>query len=76
MSREWFPLPSGAPGTEPAFRASPATEPGQWRVQTPGYRLPGGGDIHWSTRVDAHGHLIDPHTTIQRPGGLDRIHIR
>lgn len=70
MSDGWFKLPDGAPGTEPGFLGRPATELEQWFIQTFGYPLPIGGDIHWSTRVDSNGNLIDPHTTLQGPGGF------
>lgn len=81
MSLRWFDPPAGAPGTEPGFDGwfpnpmgnfltRPATELGQGFVQTPGLPLLGGGDIHFSSRVDEFGNLIDPHTTLQGPGGF------
>ena len=41
-----------------------------WGVQ-PIERLPGGGDIHDTFRVDDLGNISGGHTTIRRPGGIE-----
>ena len=44
-----------------------------WGIQ-PIERLPGGGDIHDTFRVDPLGDIHGGHTTIRLPGGLsDRL---
>jgi len=76
MSKQWNFLPSDVQGSDPGFVVSPARESGQWRIQDRGFALPGGGDVHWSGRVDVQGNLLDSHATVQLPGDLDSVHIR
>ena len=52
----------------------PTSTPNQFIIPT--FRIPGGGDIHDTIKIDRYGNLYDEHTTVRIPGDkIKDIHI-